>query len=236
MIVTAIGDIHWMTKWEKIVEKEIDISDKIIFVWDYFDAYSKNITVEDEYINFEKILELKKEYWEKIILLLWNHDLHYLDGIDNKYDRFSEINYDKINSILTNSINDNLLQIATKIDNVLYTHAWVTKTWLSDNNIQDTNNNIDLSINALFLKNEKAFDFIQKEGYISERKWDNIFQWPLWVRDKSLLADKLDIKQVVWHTRFSCSMTFSDIAFIDLLWITNRYLNIEDWNFIDKRY
>jgi predicted MPP superfamily phosphohydrolase len=72
MNICAIGDIHGNPLWEKIVEKESDNSDLIVFLGDYFDSFSYS-TVEQIH-NFLKIIEFKKKNNDKVILLIGNHD------------------------------------------------------------------------------------------------------------------------------------------------------------------
>jgi hypothetical protein len=90
MKVNAIWDLHWKNTWEQIVKKEKQ-SDKIIFIWDYFDVSSRNkISSEKELDNFKKILNLKNDYSDKVSLLIWNHELHYFNEIDIKYSGYNK--------------------------------------------------------------------------------------------------------------------------------------------------
>ena len=93
--ITIIGDIHGRTIWEKIVEKEND-SDLFIFLGDYFDSYD-NLTPGTEINNFKKILKFKNENPHKVILLLGNHDLHYI--IDERWSRYSIYTQELLNNL-----------------------------------------------------------------------------------------------------------------------------------------
>ena len=71
----AIGDIHGRKNWKKIVEEHPD--DRIVFLGDYCDPYDqmRNFDVLN---NLLDIIELKKKRKDDIILLLGNHDMHYI--------------------------------------------------------------------------------------------------------------------------------------------------------------
>lgn len=68
-----IGDIHGRDNWQTINVRKYD---KIVFVGDYVDSH----TLSDHAIleNFKKITALKLRHPEKVVLLLGNHDIHYL--------------------------------------------------------------------------------------------------------------------------------------------------------------
>ena len=77
MKLIALGDIHGRNIWKQILAKE-DNFDKIVFIGDYFDS-KDGISVLQEIENFKEILELKKKFKDKVVLLFGNHDFHYLN-------------------------------------------------------------------------------------------------------------------------------------------------------------
>ena len=54
----------------------IDEVDQVVFLGDYLDPYSREgITFEDALIEFEEILDFKKAYPDKVVLLVGNHEI-----------------------------------------------------------------------------------------------------------------------------------------------------------------
>lgn len=116
-----IGDIHGRVCWKDLV-----IPDAInVFVGDYFDPYD-DYSYEQLMRNFQEILQFKIEYPANI-LLLGNHDLHYLHYNDSS--RLDRQHSKEIQEAIMSNIH--LFQLALSIDNrVLVTHAGVTNEWL----------------------------------------------------------------------------------------------------------
>lgn len=135
--VLILPDIHGRTFYRKPVNDLLDKVEKIIFLGDYLDPYYpyENITSEDSIENFKVILDLKKKYPEKIILLLGNHDCHYLSADIIGHDVFpcSRFDFDPdrlkiIYSLFKN--NFNIFKFLYKMDNVLFSHAGVVSLWI----------------------------------------------------------------------------------------------------------
>lgn len=75
----TVGDLHGLTTWKSIVPEDYD---KIIFIGDYVDSfYHSDKEIEN---NLLDVIEFKKTYPKKIVLLLGNHDIQYLFSY-NKY-------------------------------------------------------------------------------------------------------------------------------------------------------
>lgn len=71
--ILVCGDIHGRKFWKKPCEN-IEPYDKVIFLGDYLDPYDfEHISVPQAIVNFEDILELKKNNMDKVVLLLGNH-------------------------------------------------------------------------------------------------------------------------------------------------------------------
>jgi len=70
----TIGDIHGKNVWFEVKNK-INEYDKVIFIGDYTDAF--DIKDYEMLSNLNNIINFKKEYPDKIVLLLGNHDLQY---------------------------------------------------------------------------------------------------------------------------------------------------------------
>ena len=157
--ILIIGDLHGEDSWKHTleyfvpneVETNINKYDYIIFMGDYVDSF----TISNEQIrkNLIDIIELKLKYPEKIILLLGNHELHYL--FDSKEFLCSgyrpEMKYDLFDIL---NRNKNLFQVSFEIhsdtDKYLFTHAGIhsgfyniyIKKYDNDETLSDSLNNL----------------------------------------------------------------------------------------------
>lgn len=76
MKILVIGDIHGRDSWKTYVNNALlNFVDKIIFLGDYVDSF--NIQPDEIVDNLKNIIELKKIYPDKFVLLLGNHDYSY---------------------------------------------------------------------------------------------------------------------------------------------------------------
>ena len=74
-----IPDIHGRSFWKTAV-KQASAGETIIFLGDYLDPYpQERIKIEDAIDNFKEIMQFKDENFENVILLLGNHDWHYIN-------------------------------------------------------------------------------------------------------------------------------------------------------------
>lgn len=210
--ILCIGDIHGKNIWEEILEKENDF-DKVIFIGDYFDSF--DIPFIEQYNNFKKIIEFKELNKEKVILLIANHDYHYIKlNPQPRYSGFQENHFLQINECIEENIKNKNLQMSYSIGEYIFTHAGITKTWLNKVGFdKDVHKNIPDFVNELFYNKPIQFSF---DGY--DTYGDNITQSPIWVRPRSLLSDKIDrFKQVVGHSRVSKIKEINGVCFIDVL-------------------
>lgn len=130
MRIIIVPDVHGRTFWRKC-KNLINSVDKIIFLGDYLDPYIDidGIFPHEALTEFKEILEFKKNYPDKVILLLGNHDLHYWPQYKNIWGcRRDNANFDDISYLFISNIN--LFQISYKIDKYLFTHAGVQQGWL----------------------------------------------------------------------------------------------------------
>lgn len=190
MKVLVIWDLHWLNIWKKLVENECD---HIVFLWDYVDSYvAPN---EDILNNLKEIIEYKKNNLDKVTLLLGNHDIQYI------YKEWNTCSWFRANmfSSLNNLFNENLklFQIAKKIDDYYFTHAWVTQDWIKHN--QEILKNFNFSfanfetLNDIFNTHNRNILF---QCWPNNWWYDNV-DWPLWARR---LDNTSWVFQVVWHT------------------------------------
>jgi len=217
----AIGDTHGRNLWEKIVEKEIK-ADKIIFMGDYFDTHD-DVSVKKQIENFEKILAFKKANMKKVVLLIGNHDFHYLTTAQETYSGFSGNNFNDINEILQPAIEEKLLQMCFVHKKYLFTHAGVTKTWVN-NSLIDLDN-IQDSINEKFLTEPNMFRF--NIGVNGDNSGDDVTQGPIWVRIPSLLLNMvIGYTFVVGHSTIKELTIREKLIGIDTIGTSGEYLEI----------
>lgn len=132
----VISDIHSRPFWKKAVEKYIDDVDKIIFLGDYLDRYEdEGFTRKEEKQNFLEIIEFKKENKDKVILLLGNHDGHYIERSFARSRRYSSSHAYSYRQIFLE--NKGLFQLAYEHElggkKYLFTHAGVMRSWYERN-------------------------------------------------------------------------------------------------------
>lgn len=130
--ILVIPDIHGRTFWKDHIQ-DIDKYDKVVFLGDYLDPYSfEEIKIEDVIDNFKEIIEFKKKYNDKVILLLGNHDIYYYTKLIGP-SRYSYTFAPEIEKIFEQ--NTKLFQIAYETEKTLFTHAGVLKGWIESNKI-----------------------------------------------------------------------------------------------------
>lgn len=223
MRIIALGDIHGRVLWKEIVAKEKDV-DKWVFIGDYFDTHY-DITVAQQIDNFKEILEFKKNNMDQVILLLGNHDFHYLKEAQEKYSGFNAFKFVDINEILQPAVNSGLVQMCFTHDKYVFTHAGVTKTWAEtyDVKLDDLEN----SINQLFIENMGAFRFSMGDNY--DQTGNDITQTPIWVRIPALLSDKINgVTYIIGHTTLKELTITDNLIGIDTIGTTGEYLEINE--------
>jgi len=207
----ALGDIHGRDSWEDIINS--NNPDEILFIWDYFDS-KRDISWDFQLQNFRKILELKKRFWKKVILLVWNHEFHYLDAAQRKWPGYNLEWSTDIQKIILKSINKERLQLSKLVGDILFTHAWVTNMWRKDHDIAI--NNIEKSLNKVLHRRPGILD---NDGS------------PVYVRPPEVLSSPIKYRQVVWHTP-SQNVIFhqwGSLIQMDCLWKSGEFLWIKNW-------
>lgn len=223
MKVVALGDTHGRTIWKSIVIQEAD-ADLFVFIGDYFDTHY-NVTPNQQIENFKDILEFKKKNQNKVILLLGNHDFHYLKGVQEKYSGFQKFFQMDINEVLEPAVASGLVQMCFIYDKFVFTHAGVTNTWCVRNGIDK--NNLEESINQAFMTDLDSFYFAY--GPNMSQTGDDVTQSPIWVRLPSLFEDAVTgYVYVVGHTPLQELTITDNVIGIDTLGTTQEFLIIED--------
>lgn len=151
MKILTSGDIHGRTCWKEI---NPDNYDYIIFVGDYLDSF--DVKNYDMFINLVNIIDFKKKYPDKVILLWGNHDLYYYFGGMRRHwcsGGRPEMIYDWGDLLRTNR---RLFQSAFQIDNYIWTHAGIHLGWYDKyikKQIEPGDVNLADTLNRLFEMN-----------------------------------------------------------------------------------
>ena len=230
MKIIAIGDLHGRTLWKYIVSK-VDF-DVVVFIGDYFDTH-ENISPVQQIENFKELLDYKKQLPEKVVLLFGNHDYHYFPWVEKKYSGFQDEYDTEILEILHNALKEGLMQMCYKYKKFVFTHAGITKTWLSKAGYKN-NYPVDIFLNDLFVKYPHKFEFSMGDNY--SLTGDDICQSPIWVRPKSLSKNALNgYIQIVGHTvQEKINVINNSIILIDTLGKSAQFLEVreEGWKIL----
>lgn len=202
MKLLAVGDVHGRSFWKDVLAKE-QTFDKFVFIGDYFDNFPP-MTPERILTNFKEILKFKSENKHKVVLLIGNHELHYMksEGEGERYSGWNEYYAEAAGKLLQE--NRHLFKAAHQEGNVLFTHSGVTNTWFEKtcgsgdpNTVAD---DVSQLINIKFETHPEKFRFSRKDASgMGEHKE----QGCMWVRPNALVADLLSVDnmiQVVGHT------------------------------------
>ncbi len=220
MKTIVIGDIHGRTIWEKIVDQPFD---KVIFLGDYFDTHETTHPIQ-QILNFNNIVTFSKKNQGKVVILVGNHDYHYLLFSDDRYSGYNDKYAAEIRETLLSALDR--IDLAYHIGEFLFTHAGVTESWCEKNNI-DTKHLVE-DLNSLWRSRPNTLGFFEGDR---SRCGEHVEQGPLWVRPKSLLEGGVKkYTQIVGHTtmeRITASAGL-DVIFMDTLGTSREYLEIND--------
>ena len=205
----VIGDIHGhFSTLESIYNSENP--DSVIVLGDYFDSFG--VSHDKMPVNFNKTLELREKHINagkgEFILLLGNHDFHYIDSID----RYSGYNYRyaafakmKINECMDSGIIT--LIYTDDVNKTIYSHAGISNTWMRNSRITDISD-----INSINLK------YLRHTG--TDPYGRDFNNGPLWIRPGALLNDIYKDEndyiwtQIVGHTNSNYPLlVFEDLTF-----------------------
>ena len=206
--------------------------DKCIFLGDLIDSWSSAEWYYDSLRSpkavLEKIAEWKEEFGDKFSCLMGNHDwsysrirnLHYseilkatgVSGHQNNHVHEIEALFDKYESIF---------QLADCVDNVVYSHAGFTKTWLKKYIIYTDFENVRpknfvktvydpmlTDLPALIARlNDDFKTGKMRRWWLDHRSYsptgNDPDEGPLWVRPEALKNDAAFKLQIVGHTEFA---------------------------------
>ena len=129
--IAVVPDVHGKSFWKEAKEK-IDSVNEVVFLGDYLDSYSFKILAnrELELDNFREILNFKREYPDKVILLLGNHDIGYLFNLGCSRQVYGEM-FDIYQKTFEENIE--LFQMTEFIqlnnEKILFSHAGILRKW-----------------------------------------------------------------------------------------------------------
>ena len=189
------GDFHdHFDSLNQIYQDEQPYS--VIHLGDYFDSF--NTTPESMRESFTNLLKLRHEHLSNpkkgdFVLLLGNHDYHYLQYGLERYSGYNT-GYDLwAHQQLQELWNTHQLKLVEYdyTSKTLYSHAGVTNTWLKENRMDGVELEYLNAINLFRLR----FTYAGGGDYYG----DSVYSSPIWVRPNSLLNDMYkDEEGVVW--------------------------------------
>jgi len=195
MKTLLIGDIHGRPIWKDILKKESSNLSRVIFFGDYFDSF--NIKGLEQIHNFKEIIRFKESTDLEVVMLIGNHDHHYLN-VGETYSGYQPHLQHDIYWVLNE--NKKYLQVVYKMDNILCSHAGISSVWLG-NTFHWNEETLVEDINDLYKYQPKKFNFTGFDPY-----GDSPHSSPLWIRPKSLIRSnrntilKENYIQVFGHT------------------------------------
>lgn len=233
MKIFVIPDVHGISTWRDPVEQAIaEGHDKIIFLGDYLDSYvEKDLTkIRD---NLKDIIDFKKQYPDKVVLLLGNHEYAYVLSKSSTGGFQAGIWYDYRELLLNNW---DLFDIAWGYQGTerytLVSHAGLTEyyyklviKYLKNLKQFDTLDWKDLPLHEMLNLLKDKGSILWKIGY--SRGGDEPTGSVLWAHSDELQFQNFKgIDQIVGHTimpRVKRVTSFNDtLYFIDT---HNEYIN-----------
>ncbi len=232
MKIVVIGDVHGRKEWKNILLQQPD-ADRYIFIGDYFDSFQ--IKLEDQINNFLDIIAFKEANMEKVVLLIGNHDYHYVIG-DCGISGFQNIGQYQIAPLMKKY--EELFKIAHTEKNLLFTHAGVGETFMDITFGKGgwTKDTIVELLNDLWKYKPLSFMFNGQQVH-----GDDMGQTPIWIRPLSLTKDSHKLRksfiQIVGHTTYrqlyidKKSTIGGRYFFVDTMETSREYLIWEDGEF-----
>src|SRR5687768_12276405 len=123
MKTIILGDTHGRDLWKKV----INLADRIVFIGDYFDTH-EDVTAEQQCNNFLDIMAYYRANPGKVILLIGNHDYHYMDIVPDRYSGYQSGAAPQIKYLLEKY--KDCLQMCYEEEGFVCTHAGISEVWL----------------------------------------------------------------------------------------------------------
>ena len=228
-----IGDIHASTKWKQIVDKHQ--TEHIIFIGDYVDTFDK-IPPEKQAENLKDIVKFREENSDRCTMLIGNHDYHYTKHAlycNIEYSGFSRGGKLLYMHLIESLLETKQIQACKVIDNIIISHAGISKVWCETYNINP--DNLEKEVNELLYNKISAFDFLRnpKDQNYHNIYGNGVWQSPLWIRPQSLNKSNFDITvQIFGHTSQDFIEYKNSLICVDTLETSGEYLKITNDRFI----
>lgn len=229
MKTITIGDVHGRSYWERV---DLEKYDKVIFVGDIMDNSRQPIEDHEMLQNTKKILKLKEENPDKVILIPGNHDLPYIFSYDfSPCSRFRKNMYERVHELYVQ--NKHLFQAAFQHGSYLWTHGGVLRGWY------------EVSIGPFNPGDEKKLAETINERFRNKprltisastmRGGYDLYGGPFWAHVTELVQEKnpLPINQIVGHNRMENIITHKrrggtwTITFTDVQDWKNEFFELE---------
>lgn len=193
----VFGDLHGENRWKHEV-KNIDHYDHVIFMGDYMDSFTH---YDVELIqNLNDLLDFKAKYFNKVTLLMGNHDNQYAfsDYHETRCSGFRSHIYLKAKIRFID--NPTFFQAAVQFEDLLFTHGGLLNVhYEALNRIikKEENMRYDTYLNLIF--KEKPRTMFMVSAFRGGKDTHSGIFWTDW---RELLAEKnnLPINQIVGHT------------------------------------
>ncbi len=139
MKVMVIPDLHGRNFWRQAIKNN---ADKIVFLGDYLDPYSNEFSIPEnmEGVSFydsesllkmlNDIISLKKSNPNKYILLCGNHTCSYIWSNFKAASRTDYKHWEEYHNFFLENLN--LFNLTHVQDNVIFSHAGLTKEWVTE--------------------------------------------------------------------------------------------------------
>lgn len=220
MKTVIIGDIHAKSYIIEQVEKILKNNLSVVLVGDYVDDWIT--TPRQNKWVIKELIRLKKQFTNQLTLLIGNHDLSEAFGLEYHDLRCAGFNSEiseEVSSDIRWLIEKGWLQVATRVNGYLVSHAGFTDGWF----ISLTDSDVEHLLNQMTHSSLKRLNMCGPG-----RGGGDEYSGPLWT-SKDELVDSCNMcepRQIVGHTPVqSCTHVRSDeidIWFIDTF---STYIN-----------
>lgn len=234
-----IPDVHGRSFWRKPVLTALQEDDtKVIFLGDYLDPYPDEFKHTDykklAFDVFNEILELKKAFPDKIVLLQGNHDMEYSIGISICNCRRDSGRYLAIQNLFIE--NKALFSLCYEVkqgdDRFILSHAGIKlealkeakiEGFTTDNIVDFLNNQFDVMRDAEFPDEQSFAQYLEQCSYW--RGGYNKHSSCIWGDVREMIYDKPEVfaYQIFGHTRSDRPIKTDWFAMLDTsapFWLT----------------
>lgn len=194
MKTLVVGDIHAKIHIVDNVRRCLRKGFNVVLVGDYVDDWFA--TPQQNELVIKELIALKEEFTDQLTLLIGNHDLSEAFGLqyyDFRCAGFNPEVAERVSSNIRWLIKKGWLQVATRVDGYLVSHAGFIDKWFTNL----TNGDVE------HLLGQMAYSSLKRLNMCSfVRNGKDLHSGPLWA-DKSELLDtwsRREPKQIVGHT------------------------------------